>query len=153
MDRPEAGPEAGQDAVEFVFPSGVLSVAANACRQKSQGSGKRNVAKGDYGVKLVSPPKKSRPTRSVQPPRTPFKSGICKLVEASARYHPHTYGTVKQGFQGGGLTALELRDTLRRFFGIKLTDPELSAVFAHFVPDGGMELDGNLFIIHFLQVK
>lgn len=73
-------------------------------------------------------------------------------VGRDTRYHPDRDGVLKQGFAGEGLTPPELREMLRRLFQIKLTEPELSAVFAHFVPDGGMELDGNVFIIHFIQV-
>lgn len=60
---------------------------------------------------------------------------------------------LKRGFSEGELTPPELREMLRRLFTIKLTEPELSAVFGHFVPDGGMELDGNVFFIHFVQVS
>lgn len=138
------------DAAEIVFPSGKSAIEGDGRRGKSR-EGKKNVAKGKYSAKQSSPPKK-RKAPPTEPPRTPLQSGICKMVEASVRYHPEKDRVLKQGFSGDGLTPPELRDMLRRLFHIRLTDPELSAVFAHFVPDGGMELDGNAFIIHFIQV-
>lgn len=138
------------DAAKIVFPSGKSAIEGDARRPKSR-DGKKNVAKGKYGTKPISPPKK-RKAPPTEPPRTPLQSGIFKLVEASERYHPEKDRVLKQGFSGEGLTPPELRDMLRRLFHIKLNEQELSAVFAHFVPDGGMELDGNTFIIHFIQV-
>lgn len=139
------------DAANIVFPSGKSAVEGDARRPKSRDS-QKNVAKGKYGTKPSSPPKKRKAAAPVEPSRTPLQSGIFKLVEASVRYHPARDRVLKQGFAGEGLTPPELRDMLRRLFHIKLTEPELSAVFAHFVPDGGMELDGNTFIVHFIQV-
>eukprot|EP00752_Nemacystus_decipiens_P018201 g16330.t1 len=141
----------GDDAAKIVFPSGKSAVEGDPRRPKSKDS-QKNVAKGKYGSKQSSPPKKRKAATPVEPPRTPLQSGIFKLVEASVRYHPEKDRVLKQGFAGEGLTPPELRDMLRRLFHIKLTEPELSAVFAHFVPDGGMELDGNTFIVHFIQM-
>lgn len=140
------------DAAKIVFPSGKSAVEGDAGRPKPKGS-QKNVAKGNYSSKQSSPPKKRKAATPVEPPRTPLQSGIFKLVEASVRYRPEKDRVLKQGFAGDGLTPPELRDMLRRLFQIKLTEPELSAVFAHFVPDGGMELDGNTFIVHFIQVS
>lgn len=139
------------DAAKIVFPSGKSAVEGDSRRPKSRGT-KKNIAKGKYGTKQSSPPKKRTAATPVEPPRTPLQSGIFKLVEASVRYHPEKDRVLKQGFAGEGLTPPELRDMLRRLFHVKLTEPELSAVFAHFVPDGGMELDGNTFVVHFIQV-
>lgn len=111
-----------------------------------------NVAKGKYGVKSGSPLTKHRTAPVMDLRRTPLQAGISKLMEASLRYHPDRDGALKQGFAGEGLTPQELKEMLRRLFHVKLTEPELSAVFAHFVPDGGMELDGNVFMIQFIQV-
>ena len=80
-----------------------------------------------------------------------LQTGIAKLTEASLRYHPDMDDAWKQGFAGEGLTPLTLKEMLRRLFHIKLMEPELSAVFVHFVPDGGMELDGNVFVIQFTK--
>lgn len=140
------------DAANIVFPSGKSAVEGEARRPKSRGS-EKNVAKGKYGTKPSSPAKKRKAAAPVEPPRTPLQSGIFKLVEASVRYHPEKDRVLKQGFAGEGLTPPELRDMLRRLFHVKLTEPELSAVFAHFVPGGGMELDGITFIVHFIQVR
>lgn len=131
---------------EVAFPNEKSSAVSDASMPRSRDSVKRKVAKGDYGVQSASPPKRRHHFRS------PLESGISKLVEASAQYNPDKDTTVKQGFVGGGLTATELRYVLRKSFGIKLTGPELSAVFAYYVPDGGMELDGNVFIVHFIKV-
>lgn len=139
------------DAAEIVFPNGKSVIEGEARRPKTRDE-KKNVAKGKYGAKHSFPPKKRKATASPEPPRTPLQSGISKLVEASVRYHPDKDHVLKRGFAGEGLTPPELRDMLRRLFRIRLTEPELSAVFAHFVPDGGMELDGNTFIIHYIQV-
>lgn len=140
------------DAAKIVFPSGKSAIEGDARRPNSK-DGKINVAKGKYGTKQSSLPKKRKAATPVEPPRTPLQSGIFKLVEASVRYHPEKDRVLKQGFAGEGLTPPELRDMLRRLFHVKFTEPELSAVFAHFVPDGGMELDGNTFIVHFIQVS
>lgn len=139
------------DAANIVFPSGKSAVEGDARRPKSKDS-QKNVAKGKYGTKSSSPPRKRKAAMPAEPTRTPLQSGIFKMVEASVRYHPAKDRVLKQGFAGEGLTPPELRDMLRRLFHIKLTEQELSAVFAHFVPDGGMELDGNSFIVHFIQV-
>ncbi|CAM9433698.1 unnamed protein product [Scytosiphon promiscuus] len=139
------------DAAEIVFPSGKSTIEGDARRPRSK-DGKKNVAKGKYNVKQRSPPRRRKATTATEPSQTPLQSGISKLVEASVRYHPEKDRVLKQGFAGEGLTPPELRDMLRRLFNVKLTEPELSAVFAHFVPDGGMELDGNTFIIHFIQM-
>lgn len=139
------------DAAEIVFPSGKSTTEGDGRRPRSK-DGKKNVAKGKYSAKLRSPPRKRKVVTAAEPSQTPLQSGIFKLVEASVRYHPEKDRVLKQGFAGEGLTPPELRDMLRRLFNVKLTEPELSAVFAHFVPDGGMELDGNTFIIHFIQV-
>ncbi|CAM9515707.1 unnamed protein product [Ectocarpus fasciculatus] len=138
------------DAAEIVFPSGKTVIERDVPKPKKTREGK-NVAQGKYAVKLSSPPKKRKPPPA-EPPRTPLQSGISKLVQASVRYHPDKDRILKKGFAGEGLTPPELRDMLRRLFHIRLTEPELSAVFAHFVPDGGMELDGNTFVIHFIQM-
>lgn len=140
------------DAAEIVFPSGKSVIEGEARRPKTKDE-QKNVAKGKYGAKHSSPPKKRKAATSPEPPRTPLQSGISKLVEASVRYHPDKDHVLKQGFAGEGLTPPELRDMLRRLFHIRLTEQELSAVFAHFVPDGGMELDGNTFVIHYIQVR
>lgn len=159
MDSPEmvgasnVDREEEDDAARIVFPSGKSAMEGDARRPKSR-DGHKNVAKGKYSsTKQCSPPKKRKAAVPVEPPRTPLQSGIFKLVEASVRYHPEKDRVLKQGFAGEGLTPPELRDMLRRLFHIKLTEPELSAVFAHFVPDGGMELDGNTFVVHFIQVR
>lgn len=140
------------DAAEIVFPSGKTVIERDAPKKPNKTREGRNVAQGKYAVKLSSPRKK-RKAPPAEPPKTPLQSGISKLVEASVRYHPDKDRILKKGFAGDGLTPPELRDMLRRLFHIRLTEPELSAVFAHFVPDGGMELDGNTFVIHFIQVQ
>lgn len=141
------------DAAEIVFPSGKSTLEGDVRRPRSK-DGKKNVAKGKYhSAKQRSPSRKRKAIPAVDSSQTPLQSGISKLVEASVRYHPEKDRVLKQGFAGEGLTPPELRDMLRRLFNVKLTEPELSAVFAHFVPDGGMELDGNTFIIHFIQVQ
>lgn len=140
------------DAAEIVFPSGKSVIEGDARRPKPRDD-KKNVTKGKYGTMHSSPPKKRKAATPAEPPRTPLQSGISKLVEASVRYHPDKDHVLKQGFAGEGLTPPELRDMLRRLFHVKLNEPELSAVFAHFVPDGGMELDGNTFVIHYIQVS
>lgn len=152
MEPTEGWKSGSESAVEVAFSNEKSSTVSNASRLRSRDSVKRKVAKGDYGVKSASPPKMRQVSSSPGPLRSPLESGINKLVEASARYNPDKDSAVKQGFVGGGLTAAELRDLLRKSFGIKLAGPELSAVFAHFVPDGGMELDGNVFIINFIKV-
>lgn len=144
-------PEDRDDAVDIVFPSGKSISEGSSLQTKTSGSETtKKVAKGTYSIK--SAPKKRRAAPAAEPPRSPLQSGISKLVSASVDYHPDKDGVLKQGFAGDGLTPPELRDMLRRLFNIKLTEPELSAIFAHFVPDGGMELDGSVFIIHFIQV-
>lgn len=158
MESPEmVGPSNAEmaeddDAAEIVFPSGKSVIEGEARRPKTRDE-KKNIAKGKYGAKRSSPPRKRKAANSLDPPRTPLQSGISKLVEASVRYHPDKDHVLKKGFAGEGLTPPELRDMLRRLFHIRLTEQELSAVFAHFVPDGGMELDGNTFITHYIQVQ
>lgn len=151
----EEAHEVDDNEESIVFPSGKSVVEREYRKPKptsKRGGEKKNVAKGNY-KSPVSPPKKRRAAPiAVVPSRTPLQSGIFKLVEASVRYHPDKDSVLKQGFLGERLTPPELKEMLRRLFHIKLTEPELSAVFAHFVPDGGMELDGNRFIIHFIQV-
>lgn len=144
--------EGRKAGIEVALPNEKSSAVSNASRPRSRDSVERKVAKGDYGVKSASPSKVRQASSSPGHLRSPLESGIIKLVEASARYNSDKDSVVKQGFVGGGLTAAELRDVLRKSFGIKLTGPELSAVFAHYVPDGGRELDGNVFIVNLIKV-
>ena len=166
VEEPSEAPAKGEDAaasdIDILFTNGtptttpvVAGGGARGLKTKANGGGPNvaNVAKGKYGVKPSSPPQQHRTTPAVAAIRqTPLQAGISKLMEASLRYHPERDGVLKQGFAGEGLTPPELKEMLRRLFHIKLTEPELSAVFAHFVPDGGMELDGNVFMTQFIQV-
>lgn len=140
----------GEDEADIVFPSGksclLESNTSTSSPSKKHG---RNIAKGDYGMKTTS---LSNRRHSPKRLRTPLQSGIYKLTEASVRFNPEKDGVLKRGFSGQRLTPPELRNMLRRLFSIKLTELELSALFAYFVPDGGMELDGNTFIVQFFQV-
>lgn len=149
IESHSAVPPEVEDAADIVFPSGKSRLAKAGLSTSPPKKRTREVAKGDYGIKKSCPSnKRSLPGSNL----TPLQSGLSKLVEASVRFDPGKDGIMKQGFFGQGLTPPELRDTLRRLFMIRLTEPELSAVFAHFVPDGGMEMDGNMFIMHFIKV-
>lgn len=167
VGEPNKAPAEGEDAaasdIDILFTNGTPTmtpveggVGGDALGLKTKANGGEanvaNVAKGKYGVKSGPPPQKHRTAPVMDLRRTPLQAGISKLMEASLRYHPDRDGALKQGFAGEGLTPLELKEMLRRLFHVKLTEPELSAVFAHFVPDGGMELDGNVFMIQFIQV-
>lgn len=160
---PAEGEDAAASDIDILFTNGTPTTTppvvggeeAPGLKTKANGGEHNvaNVAKGKYSsAKPGSPPKKHRTATVMDVRRTPLQAGISKLMEASLRYHPDKDGALKQGFAGEGLTPLELKEMLRRLFHIKLTEPELSAVFAHFVPDGGMELDGNVFMIQFIQV-
>lgn len=155
MELPHGVAGEGDDATDIVFPTRKAVVDGKSGR-KSSTPGRKDKndlrTKSPLTSKLVSSPKRRRASPVTDISRTPLQSGVAKLTEASVRYHPDKDSVLKRGFAGEGLTPPELREMLRRLFLVKLTEPELSAVFAHFVPDGGMELDGNVFIVRFIQV-
>lgn len=149
IEVPPGSPVEGDDAADIVFPSGKSSGVKEGLRPLPKKQRGNNLAKGNYGVKSSHTRKRHS---SPEPKRTPLQSGLHKMMEASVRFNPEKDGMLKQGFAGQGLTPPEFREMLRRLFNIKLNEMELGAVFAHFVPDGGMELDGKVFIVHFIQV-